>query len=410
MPSHVHVIGAGLAGLSCAVALRTAGLTVTLVEAGPVAGGRCRSYFDRELGLRIDNGNHLLLSGNRATFDYLDTIGGRQSLLMPDEPLFPFIDLESGVRWNLRPNRGRIPWWVLSRNRRVPGTRPTDYLALMRLGRLNGEATMAGSLRHGIFYRRLVEPIAVAALNTPMDAASVPLFASVMRETLFRGGGACIPAVPREGLSETLVDPAIAWLRSRGCEIVTGRRVTALRMENDQVIALETTEGTMPVDAAVLAIPPWVASDLLPELVAPSEFQAILNIHFRAEAERVPPGFIGVVGGTAEWVFVKTGHVSVTISAANRMVDQDAEEIATAVWPDVRTVLNLEGRMPPWRVVKERRATFAATAGQDRLRPGARTRLANLVLAGDWTATGLPATIEGAIRSGRSAAEMLLAA
>ena len=142
----------------------------------------------------------------------------------------------------------------------------------------------------------------------------------------------------------------------------------------------------------------------------PNEFQAILNVHFRIEADPGPAGFIGLVGGIAEWVFVKRGHVSVTISAANRLVEWEAEKIARAVWPDVQTALDLEGEMPPWRVVKERRATVAATAEQERLRPGARTGIANLVLAGDWTATGLPGTIEGAIRSGRIAAEVLLAA
>src|SRR5579864_4112025 len=100
---HVHVIGAGLAGLSAAVALREAGHAVTVIEAGPAAGGRCRSYFDRELGLRIDNGNHLLLSGNRAAFRYLDTIGARDTLVMPAAPIFPFLELNSGLRWTLRP-------------------------------------------------------------------------------------------------------------------------------------------------------------------------------------------------------------------------------------------------------------------------------------------------------------------
>jgi hydroxysqualene dehydroxylase len=100
----------------------------------------------------------------------------------------------------------------------------------------------------------------------------------------------------------------------------------------------------------------------------------------------------------------------VTISAANRMVEQSADAIAAAVWPDVQAALGLKGPLPACRVVKERRATFAATAAQERLRPGARTAVANLALAGDWTATGLPATIEGAIRSGRTAAEVLLAA
>ena len=121
-------------------------------------------------------------------------------------------------------------------------------------------------------------------------------------------------------------------------------------------------------------------------------------------------GFIGLIGGIAEWVFVKRDHVSVTISAANRMVEQEAEVIARASGRTCRRRSAWRVQMPPWRVVKERRATFAATAEQERLRPGARTGIANLVLAGDWTATGLPGTIEGAIRSGRTAAEVLLAA
>jgi hypothetical protein len=142
-----------------------------------------------------------------------------------------------------------------------------------------------------------------------------------------------------------------------------------------------------------------------------------VNVHFKMEADPDGPageaGFVGVLEGVAEWVFVKPGHVSVTISAANALVDDPARALAIAVWPNVCAALDLpydpDEPMPPYRVVKERRATFAATAVQERRRPGAKTPLANLVLAGDWTATGLPATIEGAIRSGRTAAGVLKA-
>lgn len=406
----MHVIGAGLAGLSAAVAVAETGRSVTVVEAGPTAGGRCRSYFDREIGLRIDNGNHLLLSGNRSTFRYIDTIGARDTLDMPAEPIFPFLELSSGLRWTLRPNLGRLPWWVLSRKRRTPGTRAPDYLSLLKLRRVDKGMMVAASLPHDLLYHRLIEPLAVAALNTPPELAQAQLLGAVMRETLFQGGAACIPAVPRDGLSESLIDPAIAWLRARDSSVITGRRVLGLRLTANTVTALETTEDPMPVAAVVLAVPPWAATSLLPGIQVPTEFQAILNIHFRVEAERGPVGFMGLVGGTAEWLFVKRGHVSVTISAANRMVDDSAEAIANAVWPDVKAALALRCAMPPWRVVKERRATFAATPEQAAHRSGTRTRLDNLVLAGDWTATGLPATIEGAIRSGRTAAEALLAA
>jgi hydroxysqualene dehydroxylase len=410
MTSHIHVIGAGLAGLSAAIALRHAGCAVTVLEAGPAAGGRCRSYFDRELGLRIDNGNHMLLSGNYAAFEYLDTIGSRETMVMPPVALFPFIDLATGQRWNVKPNAGRLPWWILARGRRVPGTHLADYLALKKLARVQTEATVAASITDSALYRRLIQPLAIAALNTPPDVALARLLGSVMQETLLLGGGACVPAVPRVGLSESLVDPAVHWLRQRDAEVICSRRIASLRIEADRVVAVETADGAVPVERVVLAVPPWVAVDLLPGVTAPTEFQAILNIHFRVDADPGPTGFIGLIGGTAEWVFVKRGHVSVTISAANRLAELSAEAIADAVWPDVRTALDLHDPMPAWRVVKERRATFAATAEQERLRPGARTQHANLVLAGDWTATGLPATIEGAIRSGRTAADMLLVA
>ncbi|HUB10388.1 MAG TPA: hydroxysqualene dehydroxylase HpnE [Acetobacteraceae bacterium] len=407
----IHIVGAGLAGLSAALALTAAGRAVTLYESGPSAGGRCRSYFDRELGLTIDNGNHLLLSGNRASFAYLKTIGALDKMGGPKKACFPFIDLGTGTRWTLRPNAGPIPWWLLQPNRRVPHARLGDYMALLSLARMKDDTTtVSEALRHGWLYWRLVEPLSVAALNTPSREALARSLGSVLRETLLRGGSACVPRFPREGLSGALVEPAVATLRARGARIQFGRRVAALEIAGDRVTALQTTDGPVRLeaqDAVVLAVPPWVAKSLLPSLIAPDQFESILNIHYRTATDPGEAGFMGIVRGTAQWVFVKTGHVSVTISAANRLVDREAEALAAAAWPDVRVALGLEGDMPPYRVVKEKRATFAANAIQERQRPAARTSLANLVLAGDWTATGLPATIEGAIRSGNKAAEEL---
>jgi len=410
--ARVHVVGAGLAGLSAAVALAEAGRPVVLYEAGPAAGGRCRSYFDRELGARIDNGNHLLLSGNRAARGYLATIGASETLTGPATPLFPFLDLATGERWTVAPNAGRIPWWILSGARNVRGARLADYAALLRLRLARGDASVAEVLGGaGALYRRLLEPLAIAALNTMPDVALARLLGAVVDETLAQGGAACRPLVPREGLSESFVDPALAWLAARGGELHTGRRVAGLRLDAGRVQALLTTDGPAPLgadEAVVLAVPPWVAATLVPGLVAPEAFEAIVNVHFRTDAAPGPAGFVGVVGGLAEWVFVKPGIVATTTSAANRVVDRPAEDLAQACWRDVAAALGLSGPMPAWRVVKEKRATFAATAAQERRRPGARTEWANLVLAGDWTATGLPATIEGAIRSGRSAAAALL--
>ena len=407
VPAHVHVIGAGLAGLSAAMELVARGVRVTVHEAGPAAGGRCRSYFDRELGCRLDNGNHLLLSGNRDAYAYLDRIGARDTMAGPGTPVFPFMDLASGERWTVRPNEGRIPWWLLSRRRRVPGAALREFLPMLMLRRRGPDATVAGILRQGELYRRLLEPLAVAALNTSPETASAELLGAVMDESLALGGGACIPAFPRIGLSESFIDPAVAWLVSHGADVLLGQRIGSLGFAAGRVNAV----GDRPVandEAVIVATPAPVAAALVPELQVPDRFEAILNVHFRCDADPGEAGFIGLIGGTADWVFVKPGVVSVTISAGERQVDAPAAELAAEVWQDVRTVLRLSEAMPPWRVVKEKRATFAATPKQDRRRPPARTRWPNLALAGDWTATGLPATIEGAIRSGCTAASVLL--
>ncbi len=243
MPA-AHVIGAGLAGLAAAMDFAEAGHAVTLYEAGPAAGGRCRSYFDRALECRIDNGNHLLLSGNLAAMEHLQRIGARDSMTGPGVPLFPFVDLGSGERWVLRPGLGRIPWWVLSRRRRVPGTRLREYLQLLALSRAPDGRTVDQVLQPGTgLYRRLLEPLAVAALNTRPDVGLASLMRPVVDQTLLRGGRFCIPLVPKVGLSESFIDPALAWLAARGGALQTGRRITGLRIEADEVAGLETADG-----------------------------------------------------------------------------------------------------------------------------------------------------------------------
>ena len=398
------------------MALVEGGRSVSLHESGPAAGGRCRSYFDRELNCRIDNGNHLLLSGNAAAMRYLDRIGARDTMTGPAGAVFPFIDRADGARWVLRLDAGRLPFWIFDTRRRVPGTGWRDYLALLRLRGARG--TVAEALGGaGPLYRRLLEPLAIAALNTAPDVGLASLMQAVVAQTLGAGGAACRPLVPREGLSESFIDPAVAWLRAHGAEVRFGRRVLAMDRSGDHITVLQCADGPLPLargDGVILAAPAPVAADLLPGLTVPDAFEAILNLHYLAEAPPAEapgePPFIGVVGGLAEWVFIKPGLVSVTISAANRLADVPVETLAAKVWPDVRAACpGLPEAMPCFRVVREKRATFAATAMQQKRRPAVDgAALANLALAGDWTATGLPATIEGSIRSGETAAAFLL--
>ena len=152
----------------------------------------------------------------------------------------------------------------------------------------------------------------------------------------------------------------------------------------------------------------WLMTRLqmLPGTTAPDEFRAIVNAHFKTAPPAGTPAMLGVIGGTAEWIFSFTDRISTTTSAADALVDEDREALAARIWANVAKALRLEGPMPPWQIVKEKRATFAATPAQDAKRPGPRGPIRNIILAGDWTRTGLPATIEGAIRSGETAARL----
>jgi squalene-associated FAD-dependent desaturase len=408
----VHVVGAGLAGLSAAVALADAGRAVILYEAAPQAGGRCRSYFDAEIDCRIDNGNHLLLSGNRAALDYLDRIGARGSFESPAEARFPFVHAATGERWTLQPNSGALPWWILSPNRRVPQTRAYHYLRALALWCAGPSATIANVLdpRQRLFHS-LWEPLAVAALNTSAEQGSATLFWRILAETLGRGGATCRPLFPRIGLSESFVEPALGRLRARGAQIHFGARLRALTFGPDAVSGLAFDATSSEVDSAdsvILAVPAPVAARLVPALTVPDQHSPIVNAHFRCARPVEGPFFVGVVGGAAEWIFRKPGVLSVTVSAADRFVECDALTLRDLLWHDAAFAYQLPPRpAPPVRIVKERRATFLASPEQLKRRPQQTTAWRNLLLAGDYVDTGLPATIEGAIRSGFVAAGLV---
>src|SRR5262245_42782861 len=407
----IHIIGAGLAGLAAAQRASQSHRAVAIHEATAQAGGRCRSYYDQATGMVIDNGTHLLLSGNRAALSFTEAIGSRSGLRGPNEAQFPFIDIASGEQWTLRFGDSRFPWWVFDKDRRVPQTGVVDYLPLARLAWAQTDKPIGEIMNcGGPIYDRFVGPLLLAALNIAPPEGSAKLAGAVVRETLALGGQACRPLLAYEGLGSVFVEPAITHLRGRGVVFAFEDELVELLFGNGRVSRMTFAKQTINLgenDAIILAVPPYVATNFVPDLVAPSSFRGIVNAHFRIDPPAHLPPMLGVINGTCEWIFPLPNRISATISDGGRLFDMARAELAQIIWNDIAKVAGLSRDLPPWQIVRERRATFTATPEQNARRPAAETAWNNLILAGDWTQTGLPATIEGAVRSGYRAADLV---
>jgi squalene-associated FAD-dependent desaturase len=316
------------------------------------------------------------------------------------------------ARWTVRLNDGRIPWWIFSKHRRVPQTRVLDYFSLMRLMWISEDKPLREVIGcKGMLYQRLIEPFLLAALNIAPAEGSAKLASTLVRETLAAGGEACRPLIAREGIGRAFVEPAIDYLDRRGVTVALGHGLHELRFGDDHVTELVFGGGEVATlgraDSVILAVPAYAARGFLPGLQAPSSFRGIFNAHFRCEPPPDAPPMIGLVNSASQWVFSFPGRIAVTISDAGKWFDVPREKVAQEIWDEVAAVLGVPTTLPPWQIVRERRATFAATPEENAKRPGAATRWRNLFLAGDWTATGLPATLEGAVRSGNAAADLV---
>ena len=415
---HYHIIGAGMAGLASAVKLADKYVrendNITLYEAAPQAGGRCRSFSDTVLECDIDNGNHLLLSGNYAAMEYLDITGATDQLIGPKRAVFPFMDLSDASTWNIEFNPSRFPVWIFNKKVRVPGASLRDHLSLLKLMKA-GEGDTLGNVINvdNPLYERLINPLSVAVINMTPETASAKLMYNVLKETALKGGTVCQPRIARHSLARSFVNPALDYLKSRGVTVHFGRRLKALSFEEGRVSHLEFSQEIVDLkedDIVILALPPGPTNQIIDTLNTPLDYSAILNLHFKLDAPIEvdwPAPLIGLIGGISQWVFIRDNVASVTISAGNNLLDMPAAELAQTVWNEIFVLFKPQkAKLPPNRVIKEKRATLAQSPELEFHRPSPVTQYKNLYLAGDWTDTGLPATIEGAIRSGYKAARL----
>lgn len=397
----IHVIGAGMAGLAAAHALALAGRHVTLHEATPGAGGRARALPDG-----TDNGTHALIGCNRAALGFLDAIGARQHWVQPEPDGLPVLDCADGsARLVALSPAG---WWQATR--RPAGVSWGGVLAMMAMALPTRDRTIAQAMAaHPEFLRGFVDPLVIAALNTPSAEASTHRLGQVLRR--LGAPGAARLYVARRGLGPDLVEPALAVLAAMGTTYRGNSRLRAIAVADGRASALNFQDNDVTLgadDRVVLALPPWEAQRLLPGIPAPDAFAPIVNLHFTI-ASPGPVRFLGLLGALCQWVLIRPVGVAVTVSAGDAEAEQDVAELAPRAWAEILRAVrafHVAGDWPeappPCRVVKERRATPRQRPGPIPTPP--RRPLSNLALAGDWTWPHLPATIEAAICSGQAAA------
>jgi len=429
----VCVVGGGIAGLSAAVFLAEKGFEVTLVEASPKLGGRTYSFFDKKFGGVIDNGQHILASWYNDTFRLLKTIGSFDKLSFQKQLNVEFADIE-GTRYSLKASNLPPPLHLAGGIMGYKALNLSDKLSLIKLvngikkskwpdQELRGINTdkffkLAGQT-HGVIVK-FWEPFIIAVFNAKPERTSALLFAQMIKRGFIDKGGSEL-VLPNGFLNEIFSEPTREYLNTKNSIVHVNKAANEFCINNNKVTSVIFEDSTeFQSDYFVCAVPFFEVPKLFTENfdeVFESRFDLkyspIVNIHLKFEREIsgiIDGKFLGLLGTTSQWVFkVKDDQVCVVISAAGKTAEKTKEAIAELAIKELKECIPLLSgiNLVSTRVLKEMRATIVPDADSLNNRPQNRTKIQNLLLAGDWTDTGLPSTIEGAVKSGKRCAEII---
>lgn len=438
------VIGGGWAGIAAAVEAARRGRRVTLVEAHAYLGGRARSFVDRTTGEEIDNGQHVAMGCYRAFIQTLTSMGIVDAFRIQEAARVVFADVTGrrdvldasklpgrlGMAWGIMrlkhiSFRGRLNALRFAR-RVVNTTFDTTRLTCLELLRREEQTDDA--------IERLWEPIILATLNAPMHKAASSLLVAVLRRAFFGSRNDGSIYIPRHGLS-TLSQPLTAWLEQRGGTVLLSTSVDRFLIEGDRVEGVVLSDGVESrVGNVVCAIPQRsllrlleasVTGDTRPhDVYAEVEFSPIISVFLWYDRAWMTDDFVAALGTTVQWVFNRRrlvqaqpdvvqrypGHVAVTVSAASAIAGEHIDVIVEACDRELRLLFPRmhDAKLLHGIVVKEKQATPLITPANESQRAAVTTPWVNVALAGDWTDTGLPATLEGAALSGLRAVDALL--
>jgi squalene-associated FAD-dependent desaturase len=437
----VIIIGGGFAGLSASVALAEKGFRVALLESKPSLGGRAYSFADPESGDFVDNGQHVLMGCYTETLDFLERIGSTKDLVFHQDLEIEMLD-RGGAHAMLKTAHLPGPLHMtgaLMRYRhlsfadrmramtgglRLLAMRRRDPSALQRMTvvQLMVALGQGERAREAFWY-----PLSIATLNDEPEVSSAALLAEVLKRAFFSKRSDSAFVYSRVGLSDLYCTGAASLIERSGGVVSTHAPVESIEIENGSAVRVKLRDGTRLGAANIIcATPSRQVLRLLPgglrthpffEPIAELQSSPIICVHAWFDRDVTDSAFVGFIGTTTQWLFNKRrifemhgerhpGYLSFVISGARKLIDKSNEELLDIVLNDLKAMIpaSAEAKLVRALVLKEKHATMAPAPNTFRLRPTTRTPVPNLFLAGDWVQTGLPATIESAVISGRAAA------
>lgn len=443
MSNDALIIGGGFAGLAAGVALAEVGKRVCLLEQKPHLGGRARSFRDPTTGSVVDNGQHIFMGCYHSTIQLLKTLGTLDRIHFQPKLSVPFLDRD-GRLTRLDCPDWPSPWHLLVGVLRSGSFTFQQKLEVLRLGKdlrgagqksapAAGESVRAWLGRRGQsegLQRNFWDLLCIAAMNEDPRIASAQLFERVLRLALFSSPADSRLGIARVGLSECYTAAAAAYIEARGGCVQTGRGVKQILISEGACRGVDLGGDETIENLPVISAVPWpqLAAVLPGDLLRTEPFfaaalalrpAAIISINLWFDAPITDLEFVGLRGTTIQWLFDKSrilgaaDHcVSLVLSGAHEHVKRSKEELLAMALRELGEMLPAvrKAKLQRSLVIKERFATFSPSPQAEPLRPPARTPVHGLYLAGDWTATSLPATIEGAVQSGYTAARELLQA
>ncbi len=414
------VIGGGFAGLSAAAHLIKNNFQVELIEASPKLGGR--AYSLNENDTIIDNGQHIMMGCYYDTLEFFKIINAEENLSFQKNLTVNFIKPNFEI-FPLKSDKYFYPFNLLSGLLNYKALKFTDRLSLLKVfaklplyqhDNLNSKTVfdwLKDENQNEDIINAFWEILVVGTLNTNLKKASAKIFVDVLKQIFLKGNKAATIVLPKYGLSETYCEKAEQFIRTNGGRISLSETIQEIFFGKEKATKIQTNKREISdFDYVIFAIPHFAVSkvkgfeNVIDDLAL--GYSCILSIHLWVKENKLKDEFYGLINSPVHWIFNKKSHLTIVISDANKYLNTSKEEIIEMVSDELGKYIGLkEQDIINYKVIKEKRATFIPENNIISMRPDSRTKIKNLFLAGDWINTGLPSTIESAVKSGKLAAK-----